>query len=221
MKVYSFEIKFIIFNNMPLTEEQNKIREKMCEMKEINNDLKKILKESCCELNYMIKFLDRLEPAICSLDGNKQLRMSLISLVNQNKKDSNSIIFNQNHPMCKKYFNIEELTIISLKIKEKIENYLHYEIPVFKLLTKNGKLKKINIEYNIIDITNKYNINKNDINNDNIDIKDADDDNIDIKDEDDDNSDIELINGVLCLKHENSFRQKLLKLQKIKFSEVK
>ena len=41
MKVYSFEIKFIIFNNMPLTEEQNKIREKMCEMKEINNDLKK------------------------------------------------------------------------------------------------------------------------------------------------------------------------------------
>ena len=68
---------------MPLTKEQNEIREKMCEMKVINNDLKKILKESCCELKYMIKFLDRLEPAICSLDGNKQLRMNIISLVNQ------------------------------------------------------------------------------------------------------------------------------------------
>jgi len=184
----------------------------MCEIKEINNDLKKILKESCRELNYMIKFLDRLEPAICSLDENKQLRMCLISLVNQNKKDSNSIIFNQNHPMCKKYFNTEELTIISLKIKEKIENYLHYEIPVFKLLTKNGKIKKINIEYNIIDIINKYNINKNDINNDNNDIK--------YIDSDDDNSDIELIDGVLTLKHENSRTEKLLKLQEIKFPEV-
>lgn len=206
MKIYPFGIKFIIFDNISLTEKQNKIREKMCEIKEINNDLKKILKESCCELNYMIKFLDRLEPAICSLDENKQLRMSFISLVNQNKKDSNSIIFNQNHSMCKKYFNIEELIIISLKIKEKIENYLHYEIPVFKLLTKNGKIKKINIEYNI---------NKNDINDDNINIKDE------IIDSDDDNSDIEFINGRYVLKHKNSFRQKLLKLQEIKFSEVK
>ena len=101
MKIDPFGIKFIIFDNMPLTKEQNEIREKMCEMKVINNDLKKILKESCCELNYMIKFLDRVEPAICSLDGNKQLRMSFISLVNQNKKNSNSLIFNQKHPMCK------------------------------------------------------------------------------------------------------------------------
>ena len=48
-----------------------------------NDDLKKRLNEYCCELNYMIKFLDRVKPAICSLDGNKQLRMSIISLVNQ------------------------------------------------------------------------------------------------------------------------------------------
>jgi len=125
---------------MPLTKQQNIIRKKMCE----NDDLKKILKESCCELNDMIKFLDRVEPSICSLDEHKQLRMSFKSLHDDNKKESNSFIFNQNHCMCKEYFSIDELTIISQKIKEKIEDYLHYEI---KLLLSNTDFKLLGHKY--------------------------------------------------------------------------
>jgi len=135
-----FEIKFIIFNNIPLTKQQNIIRKKLCK----NDDLKKILKESCCELNDMIKFLDRVEPSICSLDEHKQLRMSFKSLHDDNKKESNSFIFNQNHSMCKEYFSIDELTIISQKIKEKIEDYLHYEI---KLLLSNTDFKLLGHKY--------------------------------------------------------------------------
>lgn len=132
----SFSIKFIIFDNtiltkkkneirknIILTKKQNEIKKKLCNVKVKNNDLKKILKEVCSELNDIIKFLDRVEPSICSLDEKKQLRTwSFID------DDSDSIIFNQNHSMCKEYFTIEELTIISQKIKEKIESYLQCKI---------------------------------------------------------------------------------------------
>jgi len=125
---HSLSIKFTIFDNIILTKKQNEIREKLCDMKVKDNDLKKILKEVSSELNDIIKFLDRLEPSICSLDEKKQLRTCFVSLINQNKKESNSIIFNQNHLACEEYFTSEELTIISQKIKEKIESYLQYKI---------------------------------------------------------------------------------------------
>lgn len=57
-----FKIKFTIFDeNRPLTKKQIKIKNNLI------IDMKKILKNVISGLND-VKFLDRCEPAICSLD---------------------------------------------------------------------------------------------------------------------------------------------------------
>jgi len=59
-----FKIKFTIFDeNRPLTKKQIKIKNNLIDM----NDMKKILKNVISGLND-VKFLDRCEPSICSLD---------------------------------------------------------------------------------------------------------------------------------------------------------
>ena len=114
-----FKIKFTIFDeNRPLTKtNKNNLIDMM-------NDMKKILKNVISGLND-VKFLDRFEPSICSLDEKKQLRMSFCY---QDKKYQHSIHFNQDHSLCKEYFTIEELKNISNKIKIELEEYLHKDI---------------------------------------------------------------------------------------------
>ena len=113
-----FKIKFTIFDeNRPLTKTN---KNNLIDM----NDMKKILKNVISGLND-VKFLDRFEPSICSLDEKKQLRMSFCY---QDKKYQHSIHFNQDHSLCKEYFTIEELKNISNKIKIELEEYLHKDI---------------------------------------------------------------------------------------------
>ena len=116
-----FNIKFSIFDeDKPLTKDQIKIRNKLIDMKNIDNDMKKILKNSIIDFNEY-KFLDRVEPSISSIDEKKQLRLT----PNTNQY---SLHFNQHHSQCKEYFSIEELKNISNRIKNELQEYLHYEI---------------------------------------------------------------------------------------------
>jgi hypothetical protein len=126
-----FNIKFTIFDvNNSLTKKQIKIRNNLLN-RSIDNDMKNILKKAISELNN-IKFLDRVEPAICSNDEKKQLRISLSLIIKDftsiSKKYHHSIHFNQKHSQCNEYFSIEELKSISNSIKNELENYLQYEI---------------------------------------------------------------------------------------------
>lgn len=121
---HPYSIKFIIFDEIKkVTKKQLKIREKLCD-----TDLKIILENVVKEFPDKYKILVRYEPAISSLDEKKQLRMDFSSMLNQFEKYSNSLIFDQNHSLCKEYFTIEELKTISLKIKKELEDYLNYEI---------------------------------------------------------------------------------------------
>ena len=126
-----FNIKFTIFDeNNSLTKKQIKIRNNLLN-RSIDNDMKNILKKAISELNN-IKFLDRVEPAICSNDEKNQLRISLSLIIKDftsiSKKYHHSIHFNQKHSQCNEYFSIEELKSISNSIKNELENYLQYEI---------------------------------------------------------------------------------------------
>ena len=124
----SFNIKFSIFDeNKPLTQKQIKIRNKLIDMNNIDNDndMKKILKKSIIDFNEY-KFLDRVEPSISSIDEKKQLRMKLSSILNN--KYPHSLHFSQQQSQCKEYLSIEELKNISNRIKNELEEYLHYEI---------------------------------------------------------------------------------------------
>lgn len=119
-----FNIKFVIFDeNKPLTQKQIKIRNKLIDMNNIDNDMKKILKNSISNLSEY-KFLNRLEPSIATIDEQKQLRMML----GYNNQYLHSLHFSQKHSQCKKYFSIEELKNISNNLKNELEEYLHYEI---------------------------------------------------------------------------------------------
>ena len=123
-----FNIKFTIFNeNKPLTEKQIKIRNNLIDMNNIDNDMKKILKNSIIDFNEY-KFLDRIEPSISSIDETKQLRMGFSYIVNN--KCPHSLHFSQKHSQRKEYFSIEELKNISNRIKNELEleEYLQYEI---------------------------------------------------------------------------------------------
>lgn len=63
-----FNIKFTIFDeNQPLTKKQIQIRNKLVDMNNEDNDMKKILKYAITGLNDY-KFLDRVEPSISSID---------------------------------------------------------------------------------------------------------------------------------------------------------
>ena len=124
--IIPFNIKFTIFDeDKPLTQKQIKIRNNLIDMNNIDNDIKKILKNSIIDFNEY-KFLDRAEPSISSIDEKKQLRMKLSQIVNN--KYPHSLHFSQKHSQCKEYFSIEELKNISNRIKNELEEYLHYEI---------------------------------------------------------------------------------------------
>ena len=124
-----FNVKFTIFNEVkPLTEKQKQIKNKLIDMNNKDNDMKKILKYAITELNDY-KFLDRVEPSISNIDETKQLRLSLQQHLNRNDEYQHSLIFIQNQ--CKEYFSIEELKIITKSIKNELEEYLHYEIDTF------------------------------------------------------------------------------------------
>jgi hypothetical protein len=119
-----FNIKFTIFDeNKPLTKKQIQLRNKLVDMNNNDNDMKKILKYAITGLNDY-KFLDRVEPSICSVDEKKQLRLSFW----HSDQCKHSLHFNQRHSSCKEYFSIEELKNISNRIKNELEEYLHYEI---------------------------------------------------------------------------------------------
>ena len=79
---YRHNLRFKIFGiNEPLNAKQKLL------LKD-NNNIKNILKKVVNSINY-IKFLDRVEPSIASLDEKKQLRM--------NQYNNNYILnFNQN-----------------------------------------------------------------------------------------------------------------------------
>jgi hypothetical protein len=116
-----FNIKFTIFDeNKPLTKKQIQLRNKLIDINNSDNDIKKILKNAITGLNDY-KFLDRLEPSICSVDEKKQLRLTFT-------QSKHSLHFNQHHSSCKEYFSIEELKIFTNKVKNELEEYLHYEI---------------------------------------------------------------------------------------------
>ena len=124
-----FNIKFTIFNEVkPLTKKQIQIKNKLIDMNNKDNDMKKILKYAITELNDY-KFLDRVEPSISNIDETKQLRMSLQQVLNSKDEYPQSLIFIQNQG--KEYFSIEELKIITKSIKNELEEYLHYEIDTF------------------------------------------------------------------------------------------
>ena len=126
MNIIPFNIKFTIFDeNKPLTQKQIKIRNNLIDLNNIDNDIKKILKNSIIDFNEY-KFLDRVEPSISSIDEKKQLRMKLSYIVNN--KYTHSLHFSQKHSQCKEYFLIEELKNISNRIKNELDEYLHYDI---------------------------------------------------------------------------------------------
>ena len=129
MNIIPFNIKFTIFDeDKNLSQKQIKIRNHLIDMNNIDNDMKKILKNSIIDFNEY-KFLDRVEPSISSIDEKKQLRMKLSYIVNN--KYLHSLHFSQKHSQCKEYFSIEELKNISNRIKNELEEYLHYEIDTF------------------------------------------------------------------------------------------
>ena len=137
-----FNLKFTIFDeNKPLTQEQIKIRTMLIDINNIDNDMKKILKNAISTLNEY-KFLDRVEPSISSIDEKKQLRLSFQSYIRENK---HSLIFNQHHSQCKEYFSIEELKIISNNIKNEIEDFLHYEIDAILYVELDDLINKIDL----------------------------------------------------------------------------
>ena len=114
-----FNIKFTIFDeNQPLTKKQIQIRNNLS-----NEDMKQILKNAIIGLNDY-KFLDRVEPSISSIDEKKQLRLTMSS----SDQYEYSLYFNQRHSCCKEYFSIEELKNISNRIKNELDEYLHYDI---------------------------------------------------------------------------------------------
>jgi hypothetical protein len=125
-----FNIKFTIFDeNKPLTQKQINIRNNLIDSNNIDNDMKKILKNIINLYSYQsfdFKFLDRIEPSISSIDEKKQLRMNLTFLLND--KYTHSLHFSQKHSQSKEYFSLEELKNISNRIKNELEEYLHYEI---------------------------------------------------------------------------------------------
>lgn len=116
-----FNIKFVIFDeNKPISKTQEKLKETI-----IWENLRDIIKE-LFNTDDNFKFLDRAEASVCSIDENKQLRLRLDT--NILKKYQHSLHFHQKHSGSKEYFTIEELKYISNRIKNGLEEFLHYEI---------------------------------------------------------------------------------------------
>ena len=120
---YSFNVKFIIFDeNNPVTERQ-KILRKTIIYDKLREIIQKVFNN---DENY--KFLDRVEASISSIDENKQLRLRFDTPHINLNQYHHSLHFHQNHSCCKKNFTIEELKYISNKIKIGLEDYLNYKI---------------------------------------------------------------------------------------------
>ena len=120
---YSFNVKFIIFDeNKQVTDTQKTLR-KMIIYDDIREILKKVFKN---DKNY--KFLDRVEASVSSIDENKQLRLRFDTQHINSKQYHHSLHFGQTHSCCKKNFTIEELKYITNIIKLGLEDYLKYKI---------------------------------------------------------------------------------------------
>lgn len=112
----NFSLEFIIFRG-ELSKKQKDIYDKLIWS---SDDFKLIL--SNLEINN-IKLLDRYEPSISSLDEKKQLRLDISGPTRSDYR----IIFTQEHSSSKEYFSIDELKIISKKIKDELVEYLGYD----------------------------------------------------------------------------------------------
>lgn len=118
---HKFKVKFIIFDPIKkLSKKQQDLRHSMMCEDILNDILKDEFKD---DLNY--KYLDRAEASISSIDETKQLRLMLNYFVPDNDY---SLCFHQNSGL--QYFTFEELKYISMKIKNRLEIYLKYEIDV-------------------------------------------------------------------------------------------
>jgi hypothetical protein len=125
---YPFNIEFIIFDeNKEVSQKQKETRKQL-----IWDNLRYIIKEVFNDDDHYI-FLDRVEASVSSNDEKKQLRLSIDTLHIESKKYQHSIHFNQNHCSSKEYFTMKELKYISGKIKNGLEEFLHYKIdePIF------------------------------------------------------------------------------------------
>jgi hypothetical protein len=120
---YPFKIEFIVFDeNKELSQKQKEIKKQI-----IWDELRVIIKNVFNNDNNY-KWLDRMEASVSSNDEKKQLRLSIDTLHVESKKYQHSIFFNQNHSCSKEYFTMEELKYISGKIKNGLEDFLHYKI---------------------------------------------------------------------------------------------
>lgn len=114
-----FRVKFTIFDESKnMTVKQKNIRKKL-----ICEDLEDIL-YCVFRQDDKYKVLDRAEPSISSIDENKQLRMDISAWNNWYKPYC--VPFMQEY--TEENFTIDELTYISNKIRDGLEEYLHYEI---------------------------------------------------------------------------------------------
>ena len=113
---YPFKIKFTIFDENKVVSEQKQISKQYI----MDYGLTDIIKSSFNN-DDNLKFLDRCEPSISSIDETKQLRLG-----NYVDWTSHYLHFNQSH--SDDNFTIEELIYISNKIKNGLEELLHYEI---------------------------------------------------------------------------------------------
>jgi len=118
---YRFKVEFIIFyKNKKVSKKQKELKQSMMFGRVLNDILKDEFKD---DLNY--KYLDRAEASISSIDETKQLRLIFDNFL---EECSHSLYFHQNHSSASQCFTFEELKYISIKIKNRLEIYLKYEI---------------------------------------------------------------------------------------------
>ncbi|AYV83110.1 MAG: hypothetical protein Hyperionvirus4_75 [Hyperionvirus sp.] len=113
-----FDIRFRLFSrSIIITDKHIQIKKDL-----YKNHLKEIFRK--LNLND-IKFLDRTEPAISTLDENKQLRLVVAEYLQPH-------MFNKYNMILRNYgkdsFDIDELKYISNQIRHHLEKYLGYGI---------------------------------------------------------------------------------------------
>lgn len=122
---YPFSVEFQIFDkNQTLSDKEIKIRNDLLYegmLKIIVQNALKTLDPNNCK----IKYLERFEAVISSVDETKQLRSSFYG--SKQTKD-HCIYFHQNHSSCQQYFTDKELIDIIMSIKSALEQYLGYSI---------------------------------------------------------------------------------------------
>ena len=117
-----YNIKFTIFNpSKKLTKKQKDIKYDM-----IMGDSLKIILQTVFKNDDTYKWFHRAEPSICSINEKKQLRLYWGTYYLTGEEHQHYLYFNQSSSF--EYFTIKELRCISYKIKNGLEEYLHYEI---------------------------------------------------------------------------------------------